>query len=386
MARVKCGVIGMGLMGASGHLYNLTRIPDAQVTAICDNDEEHLESATQYVGPEVKLYTDADALIEDADVEAIVISTPNHLHRPMAEKAFSLGKHVFTEKPMAPTVEDCEAMIRASERAAKILEVGLLCRYNPQFHKFAEIVQSGAIGNLQMVFCKEFRAPFQNLLIQYAHTLKAKTRQFADSEEARRAAEAAKAEVTMEEQQAWWRMREISGGALVEKNCHHFDIFNWMLGDKVRAKRVFATGGRNVHKQFEIIDHAWVTVDYENGIKACLGLCFFAPWGEEVEWWAIGDKGKCECHLHREEIHLITAYDKREVIKVRFPEPKEPGHRGSRVELEEFIRCIQTGGKPYADGMIGLRSVEIPIAAERSIKVGVPVDVFCGGRGMGPEA
>lgn len=373
--KVRCGVIGLGLMGASGHLYNLTHIPDAEVVAICDSNPEHLQSATQYVDTNCKLYLDADQLIEDPDVEAVVISTPNHLHRPQAEKAFACGKHVFTEKPMAPTVEDCLAMIEASEKAGKILEVGLLCRYNPQFHKFVEIIRSGAIGNLQMMFCKEFRAPFQNLLIQYAHTLRTKSRQFADSAEAARAAEEAKTEVSLEEQKAWWRMREISGGALVEKNCHHFDIFNWMLGDEVRAKRVFATGGKNVHKEFEIIDHAWVTVDYENGVKGCLGLCFFAPWGEEVEWWAIGDKGKCECHLHKEEIHLITSRDHREIIKVKFPEPKEPGHRGSRVELEEFIRCIQTGAKPYADGLIGLRSVEIPIAAEKSIKLGRPVDI-----------
>ncbi len=376
MGKVKCGVIGLGLMGASGHVRQLAQtVPDAEVVAICDNDPEHLESATQYVVPDCKRYLDSDDLIEDPNVEAVVIATPNHLHRPQAEKAFACGKHVFTEKPMAPTVEDCVAMIEASEKAGKILEVGLLCRYNPQFHKFAEIIESGAIGKLQMVFCKEFRAPFQNLLIQWAHTLKVKSSQFADSEEARRAAEADRQEVTLEEQQAWWRMREISGGALVEKNCHHFDIFNWMLGDKVRAKRVFATGGINVHKQFEIIDHAWVTVDYENGVKGCLGLCFFAPWGEEVEWWAIGDRGKCECHLHKEEIHLITSHDSREVIKVKFPEPKEAGHRGSRVELEEFIGCIQTGTKPYADGTIGLRSVETPIAAERSIKLGRPVEI-----------
>jgi len=366
MSKVRCGVIGLGLMGASGHVYQLAQtIPDAEVVAICDIDPEHLESATQYVGPDCKRYLDADELIEDPDVEAVVIATPNHLHRPQAEKAFACGKHVFTEKPMAPTVEDCLAMIEASEKAGKILEVGLLCRYNPQFHKFVEIIRSGAIGNLQMMFCKEFRAPFQNLLIQYAHTLRTKSSQFADSEEARKAAEAAKQEVTLEEQRAWWRMREISGGALVEKNCHHFDVFNWMLGDEVRAKRVFATGGKNVHKEFEIIDHAWVTVDYENGVKGCLGLCFFAPWGEEVEWWAIGDKGKCECHLHKEEIHLITSSDHREVIKVPFPEPKEAGHRGSRVELEEFVKCVRTGTKPDADGRIGLRSVEIPIAAER---------------------
>ena len=376
MSKVKVGVIGLGLMG-SGMVHGFSMIPDSEVTAICDNNEEHLNSAAeQYAPPGCKLYTDGNKLIEDPDVEAVIIATPNHLHRPLAEKAFSLGKDVFTEKPMAPTVEDCEAMIAAAEKAGKILQVGLLCRYNPQFHKFAEIIQSGEIGNLQMVFCKEFRAPFQNLLIQWKHILKTRSEQFADSTEAAKAAAEASADATMEEQQDWWRMRNISGGALVEKNCHHFDIFNWMLGDKVRAKRVFATGGKNVFKQFEIIDHAWVTVDYENGVKGCLGLCFFAPWGEEVEWWAMGDKGKVESHLHREEIHLIKSYNDRQIIKVKFPEPKEGGHRGSRVELEEFIKSVQNRTKPYADGMIGLRSVEIPVAAEKSIKEGMPVDIF----------
>ena len=375
MSKVKCGVIGVGLMGSAAHVCNLMMIPDAEVTAICDIDEEHLQSARKYVDANCKLYTDSDKLIEDPDVEAIVIATPNHTHRQMAEKAFSLGKDVFTEKPMSTSAEDCRAMIDASVKADKILQVGLLCRYNPQFHEFVKIIQGGAIGDLQMIFCKEFRAPFQNLLIQFGHTLKTGSGQFADSSDAASSANNAPAAVTEEEVQSWWRMREISGGALVEKNCHHFDVFNWMLGDKVKAKRVFATGGKNVHKQFEIIDHAWVTVDYENGVKGCLGLCFFAPWGEEVEWWAMGDKGKAELHLHKEEIHLITGRDSREIIKTPFPEPREIGHRGSRIELEEFIKSIQNGTKPYADGMIGLRSIEIPIAAEKSIKTGVPVDL-----------
>lgn len=378
MSKVKVGVIGMGLMGSAAHLNNMLIIPDAEVVAICDNDERHLETAAARfpLPPGCKKYTDSNKLIEDPDVQAIVISTPNHTHRQMTEKAFSLGKDVFTEKPMAATLEDCQAMIAASEKAGKILQVGLLCRYNPQFHKFVEIIQSGEIGELQMVFCKEFRAPFQNLLIQFGHTLKNGGAQFADSAEAAKAAEKAQSEVSLEEQQAWWRMKSISGGALVEKNCHHFDVFNWMLGDKVQAKRVFATGGRNVHKDFEIIDHAWVTVDYENGVKGCLGLCFFAPWGEEVEWWAMGDKGKVECLLHKEELHVIKSRDDRKIIKVDFPEPREIGHRGSRVELEEFIKAIKNGTKPYANGTIGLRSVEIPVAAEKSIKEGVPVDIF----------
>lgn len=373
MEKVRFGVVGVGLMGAAAHLGHLKTIPDAEVVAICDTDPEHLEAARQHVRPECRFYSDSNDLMKCDDIDAIVIATPNHTHRPIAQKAFARGKHVFTEKPMATTLDDCRAMIDAARRADRILQVGLLCRYSPMFHRFVEIVQGGAIGDLQMMFCKEFRAPFQNLLIQFGHTLKGKSGKFADSAEVAGAAGAA-TPVTQEEQQ-WWRMREISGGALVEKNCHHFDVFNWMLGDKVRAKRVFATGGRNVHTQFEIIDHAWVSVDYANGVKACLGLCFFAPWGEEVEWWAVGDRGKAELHLHKEEIHLITSRDHREIIKTEFPEPREIGHRGSRVELEEFIKSIQSGKPPYADGEIGLRSIEIPIAAEKSIKTGQPVDL-----------
>lgn len=373
MDKIGFGVIGTGLMGSAAHVGNLKMIPDARIAAICDIEPEHLQAAAENVDPECRLYTNYEDLIADPDVDAIIIATPNDTHRQIAESAFAAGKHVFTEKPMATSLADCQAMIDASERSGKILQVGLLCRYNPHFHKFTELVRDGAIGNLQMIFCKEFRAPFQNLLIQFGHTLKSKSKQFADTSEAARSAANAQPTVTEAELQAWWRMREVSGGALVEKNCHHFDVFNWMLGDSVRAERVFATGGRNVHRQFEIIDHAWVTVDYANGVKGCLGLCFFAPWGEEVEWWAVGDKGKIELHLHKEEIHLITSRDHREVIKPPFPEPREIGHRGSRVELEEFIKSIRTGSKPYADGIIGLRSIEIPLAAEQSIKTGEPI-------------
>jgi predicted dehydrogenase len=109
--KVRVGVIGCGSIARYCHLPEYTANKNAEVVAICDINEEHLETARKYVNDDCRLYTDSDKMIEDPDVEAILIATPNHTHRQMAEKAFSLGKHVFTEKPMTMTFSEAQVLV-----------------------------------------------------------------------------------------------------------------------------------------------------------------------------------------------------------------------------------------------------------------------------------
>src|SRR2546423_1479412 len=115
-------------------------------------------------------------------------------------------------------------------------------RYSKYFGKIKELVDGVEIGEVQLVWCKEFRGPF------------------------------------LKKVGDWIQDERLSGGTLVDKNCHHFDLMNWWVG--ARPKRVCGFGGNDVvhvvKNQYEVIDHASVSFEYENGVRGTLDLCMFA--------------------------------------------------------------------------------------------------------------
>ncbi len=278
------------------------------------------------------------------ELSAVLVTTPNWTHKEIVIKAFEAGNNVFCEKPLATTLKDCDEMIAAGEKAGKLLQVGLVYRYSNFFRKMKEIIARGDIGDLQMMWCKEFRVPFS----------------------------------------APWKFKQTpSGGAIVEKNCHHFDIFNWMI--EAKAVRVSAFGGQNVIKKgkefeslvisgermviedSEIVDNAWIIAEYENGARVSLGLCFFSPYGNDLEIGAIGNHGKLESLVNARKV-TVWGYDKPDRIDYEVAEERGFGHYGGFRQHVEFLECVKTGKPTFADGSVGKESIVIALAAEKAIK------------------
>ena len=155
------------------------------------------------------------------------------------------GKHVFAEKPVATTVADCRRMVDAAERSDHILFIGHELRYSAYFQKVRDLVADGAVGTPQFVWCKEYRGPF------------------------------------MEKVDRWIIDGHRSGGAMVDKNGHHFDLMQWWLN--ARPKRVTALGCKKFNNitgdADEVIDNAAVSIEFDNGAIGNLNLCMFAPGG-----------------------------------------------------------------------------------------------------------
>jgi predicted dehydrogenase len=165
---------------------------------------------------------------------------------------------------------------------------------------------------------------------------------------------------------------------MVEKNCHHFDLFNWFAQSNP-VKVVAFGGGDVIYKGGEIIDNAWTIVEYENGVRANLGLCLFHKTKYEKEFGVIGDEGLIESFLNRSEVVVHrNGASKPEVHPVEVS--NDSGHGGTDLPaVEAFVEMVRgrldgsgstVGTRETADLQAALNSVAIGIAAERSIAEG----------------
>src|SRR5437867_13201510 len=146
---LRVGVIGAGYWGPN-LVRNLSEAPGAAPVAVADLSPERLDAIRKRF-PAIRTTTEHREVLGDSRVDAVCIATPVGTHRALAEEAFAAGKHVFIEKPLAPTVADAEAIIRASEKAGRTLMVGHTFVYNPAVVAVKKILESDGIGRVQYI-------------------------------------------------------------------------------------------------------------------------------------------------------------------------------------------------------------------------------------------
>ncbi len=352
MDDIRLALIGTG-QNMLGHIRSLVHIDDVDIVGLADVDEERLAKAAEALDNDAPTFTDYQRLLDEIEADACFIAVPNYLHRQVTCDCLDAGLHTMCEKPMATSTDDCDAMIAAAERNDRILEVGLSCRFSRIDSQAHELVASGIIGEPKMIWCREFRAPFAK------------------------------------KYQDWILDSDRSGGTLLEKTCHHFDLFNWFADSD--ASRVYASGapdwvyrdaGAHAERKDEgakvdIIDNAFVTVDYVSGLRANLGLCMFAPRGRKFEFGVQGTEGAVV--YYRLEFRIVVfdeenPKDGRE-IEIHIPEEEKGWSHHGQAYREQlyFFECVREGKRPVVDGYVGKRAVEISLAAERSIRDGAPV-------------
>jgi predicted dehydrogenase len=357
------GLIGLGGQGAE-HLRVLLALGQAKIIALCDADEgavARAEAAAHHCGHEPLTCRDCHRLLEDPNVDAVYISVPDDLHQQVAVAALEAGKDVFLEKPIAHTPQAAEAILAAAERNERILQLGLVYRYAMVYRRLAELAVSGEIGRPVMAWCQEFRQPFPDT--------------------------------------PWYHSQERTGGTLNEKDCHHFDLFNWMLGS--RPRRVFASGSRAVlvpgggyvigretdgalrYLEYgDNVDHASVVVEYESGAVGQLNLCLFLTppdWSHHFyEVGFIGSSGRVVTSDAVRGLLTVTGgqeRNRREEIEVREPEGPWTFHPGGVLQHVDFLECVRERKEPFASGRVGWEASWVAFAAERSMREGRVVDM-----------
>ncbi len=148
---VKIGIIGTGMEGRI--LIQAMDPKYTYIVAMSDIRPDNQAIGKWWLGqcghsPDPRVYEDYHDLLNDPEVEAVVIATPLHMHAPMAIDAMKAGKHAFTEKTMAFTVEDCQNMVKTSQETGKNLQVGHQRFYNPLYWDAYRMIHEGLIGNV----------------------------------------------------------------------------------------------------------------------------------------------------------------------------------------------------------------------------------------------
>jgi len=335
MERVSIGVVGLGVMGTR-FARIVSESPRANLAAVADLDASRVHEATGMYGAQG--YPSAEEMLETGDgLDGLVIATSDSEHVAPAVAGARAGKHLFVEKPLAMTEEDCGEIISEAQKAGVVLLVGQTLRFDPRYAAAREAMATGKIGELVHTFSRR-NNPSSNV-------------------------ERYKGRVSV----AFFLA------------VHDVDFLLWAVDSKVR--KVYATGRRGLlsSQGYDLDDTIFSLLTFESGMVSCL----------ENSWWVPVDApGRMYTHLFEAEgtsgeIHIVpesTGLTVRGEGTCDYPNavyaPEVAGKFGGtyRDEIEHFIDCIAEGAEPLAPGSDAMRAVAVVQAVHRSLELGQAVD------------
>ncbi|MBQ9784461.1 MAG: Gfo/Idh/MocA family oxidoreductase [Clostridia bacterium] len=328
--KLSVGVIGLGM--GRHHLKGLVD-KGIEVAAICDVDEARLNAEGDlYDIPAEKRFTDWREMLKLDGMNAVLIITPDQLHREMSEAFLAAGKHVMCEKPLAILREDLSAIVRAAERANTVFMVGQICRFTPAFRKAKELVDAGVIGELYYMES------------EYAHDY---------------------AKILHE-----WRADPARHG-VVGGGCHAVDLLRWFGGD---VEEVFAYGTHTLLPQAPYDD---ATVALLKWSERLMGKVFVStgckrPYTMRTQLW--GTKGTILCDNTSDTMQLFTIGE--DGISVK-PEPEiipiDINNHNVCHEFDVFADHILNGTPVSMNAVEGAKTVATCMAIVDSASAGKPI-------------
>lgn len=359
-AQFRVALIGCGMIGME-HMRVATRVGRSAIHGVFDLNERSItvakEEFAKITDETFIVYDSLEAICNDSDIDGILICTPNFTHLDILKAVIKSGKHIFMEKPMATKLEDAYEITQMAKEYDAVLQIGLQYRYKSIYSEaIHEVLERKAVGEVKMINLMEHRIPFLDKVNQ------------------------------------WNKFSKYSGGTLVEKCCHYFDLMN--LFAQSRPVRVYANGSQSTNfRDFEfkgeksdILDSAFVTVEYENGVRAGFNLCMFAPMFHE-ELVVCGDEGRvkaAEIEDFSENARLRTEMEvfcgqnrPSKTSQPSYPKLIEAsGHNGA-TWFEHIAFADQMAGKATNSATVdeGFWSVVVGCAAEESVKTGKIIEV-----------
>lgn len=389
--RINVAVVGAGRRAAQYFRY----VPDdlrplVRLTAIADPSESNREAFERLFaeGRRTRQYSDADDMLANEDPDAVIIAAPNKYHARYTQLAIAAGSYVLLEKPVATSITECRQVwqaARAASREASIM-VGFVLRYTPFYSRIQEIVASGELGTILAIDADENLGTGLTGLFH----------------------------------KSWRRRDDLSGGFLVEKCCHDFDILNWLIGsapDRVYtiSKRTHFvpsnTGDRQPRFDPEVIrridvtdfgdpeinaafpvqmenspydspsdspDHTAVLLDFGSGALCTFVACMGQP-RTTRRIRIFGTNGDLEGNIDDSRIVIHKPHNSDngwEVKDIPIAAESHNHHGGDGVLAHAFWRTAANQSDPSRAGLReGIDAALVALAAQESAAVGRSIDI-----------
>ncbi len=336
------GIIGCGLI-AKFHARAIADVPGAHLAACFDV----VESASKKIAEEFgcKAYHDLDAMLADPNVQVVTVATPSGAHLEPAVAAANASKHVIVEKPLEITLDRCDAIIRACEKAGVVLST----IFPSRFHQSSQLLKQ-AVENKR----------FGKLTLGDAYVKWWRTQQYYDGG-------------------AWrgtWKLD--GGGALMNQAIHSVDLLLWLMGP---VADVTARTALLAHERIEVEDVATAVLRFQSGTLGVIEATTAAYPGYLKRIELHGDQGSAV--MEEEDItkwDFAQALPGDEELRRKMAErlsggggasdPAAIGHHGHARQFADVVDAIRLGRKPLIDGREGRRSVEVILAVYRSAETG----------------
>lgn len=327
-------VIGSGFMG--GMLARTAaELPYVECVGAADVDVGRARQVASAYGGNA--YEDYEEMLEREKPDAVIIATPEPAHRAPALAAAAAGCHVFMEKPLATTLEDADAIIRACEQAGVNLMVGHILRFEATYAMIKQAIENGDIGRL---------------LTAYA-------RRVAGISEARRLG---------------GRVSPVS-----YIGVHDFDQMLWYHPQPVKSVYARAARGR-VWEELGTYDTAWITIEFQDGALGIheVGWCLpeeWTGWQSPPTWGGFGDvrmnvigtDGVVSLNLTPMDLYACDREGWKLPDTRHWPQMHDKVVGALKLEVEHFFECVRQDKTPLVSGEDGRRALEVMLAAELSV-------------------
>ncbi len=343
---IRWGIVGTGMM-ALEHIANLKLTPGSTIAALVDPEPASIAQAEAAVGGEARVFATPADLARSGAVDAVLVASPNFTHHDVLQPLIDARLHILCEKPLATTLADAADIAMRVAGYDRVFWTGMEYRFMPPAAAFVAEVHAGRVGALRMLSIREHRFPF---LVKVGD---------------------------------WNRFSRNTGGTMVEKCCHFFDLMRLIVASE--PVRVFCSGGADVNHRDEsyggevpdIIDNSFTTVDFANGVRAMLDLSMFADGAEnQEEIVAVGHTARLDCLIPAGEIVFAP--------RVGFRQPKRVERRHVAVDEAALAAGQHHGATFYQHAAFaaavrgeapvlvtaddGLRAVAMGLAAETSAR------------------
>jgi predicted dehydrogenase len=334
----------------------------ARSVALCDVDSQRLDDAATRVGGHPKTYKDFRRLLEDKDVDAVFIASPDHWHALMAIMACEAGKDVYVEKPACLTIEEGRAMIRAAERYGRVVQVGSQGRSQPAAYHACTYIRNGQIGTVRKVACWHYASPAGDW------TPDAAPPPNLDYDAWIGPARWIPYNAKHTHGQFRWLL-DFGGGQIRDRGAHIMSIAQWIMNADTKGPVVIDGRGEPPHDgMYDTADKMNITYEFKNPDWTLIWAQPGEPSAElQARYGAVyhGDKGRL----------TVTYGDgqntETEPKAMQYDVPcggaevfKSPGH------AENLFDCIKTREKPIMHIEAGVRVAHLCILGNLSYAMG----------------